>query len=59
VTFADLQAYFRTLEGRVRKVTIADHMAEAEDVEIELYAGGTGGHSNVQWLVQGVGLLRG
>jgi hypothetical protein len=42
VTFANLQAYFRALEDRVRKVTAADVAESADDVEIELYAGGAG-----------------
>ena len=42
VTFANLQAYFRALEDRVRKVTAADLAASADDVEVELYAGGAG-----------------
>jgi hypothetical protein len=42
VTFADLQAFFRSLEGRVRQVTAAELMASADTVEIELYANGTG-----------------
>ena len=42
VTFEKLQAYFRTLEDRVRKLTAADLASAADDVEIELYAGGAG-----------------
>jgi len=40
VTFANLQSYFRSLEDRVRKLTSADLAEAADDVEIELYAGG-------------------
>lgn len=42
VTFANLQSYSRSLEDRVRKLTIADLAESADDVEIELYAGGAG-----------------
>jgi hypothetical protein len=42
VTYAKLQAYFRALEDRVRKITAADLAESADDVEIELYAGGAG-----------------
>jgi hypothetical protein len=42
VTFAKLQEYFRTLEDRVRKLTPDDLASAADDVEIELYAGGAG-----------------
>jgi len=42
VTFTALQSFFRTLEDRVRGVTAADLAAIADDVEIELYAGGAG-----------------
>jgi hypothetical protein len=42
VTFASLQAYFRALEDRVRKLTVADLAAAADDVEIELYGGSAG-----------------
>ena len=42
VTFANLQGYFHTLEERVRSVKPADLAEMADDVEIELYDGGTG-----------------
>ena len=42
VTFANLQSFFRSLEDRVRKLTTADIAESADDVEIELYAGGAG-----------------
>jgi len=42
VTFANLQAFFRSLEERVRKVTTAELAESADDVELELYAGGAG-----------------
>ena len=42
VSFAQLQAYFRALEDRVRKLTAADFASMADDVEIELYSGGAG-----------------
>jgi hypothetical protein len=42
VTFADLQAFFRALEQRVRGMAPADLVSAADDVEIELYAGGAG-----------------
>ena len=42
MTFADLQTFFRTLENRLRSATSAQLMDAADDVELELYAGGTG-----------------
>ncbi len=42
VTFANLQTYFRTLEERVRALTNDQVASSADDVEIELYAGGAG-----------------
>jgi hypothetical protein len=42
VSFASLQSYFHTLEDRVRKLTTADLAESADDVEIELFAGGGG-----------------
>ncbi len=41
-TFADLQKFFRLVEGRVRTQAAADLEKAAEDVEIEIYTGGTG-----------------
>jgi hypothetical protein len=41
-TFADLQKFFRTVEHRVLTQGAADLDRTAEDVEIEIYAGGTG-----------------
>ena len=41
-TFGDVQAYFRALEARVLKQGAADLDENFEDVEIEIYAGGTG-----------------
>jgi len=42
VSFGKLQEYFRTLEEHVRKLPPADLAAAADEVEIELYAGGAG-----------------
>ena len=42
VSFADVQAFFRSLEARVAKATSADLAGSSDDVEIELYDGGTG-----------------
>ena len=41
-TFADLQKFFRLVEERVRKEGAADLDRSTDDVEIEIYAGGTG-----------------
>lgn len=41
-TFADLQKFFRLVEERVRAQGAADLDKSADDVEIEIYAGGTG-----------------
>lgn len=41
-TFADVQAFFRQLQDQVLKNAAADMAGNYDDVEIELYAGGTG-----------------
>jgi hypothetical protein len=41
-TFDQVQSFFRTLEDRVLKNGAADLGPPADDVEIEIYAGGTG-----------------
>jgi hypothetical protein len=41
-TFDDVRAYFRALEDRVLHAGAADLDRASEDVEIEIYAGGTG-----------------
>ncbi|MFI5232777.1 MAG: hypothetical protein ACHQSE_09725 [Gemmatimonadales bacterium] len=41
-TFGDVQAYFRALESRVLEQGAADLDQSTEDVEIEVYGGGTG-----------------
>jgi hypothetical protein len=41
-TFADLQNFFRLLENRVRTQGAADLDKSADEVEIEIYTGGTG-----------------
>jgi len=40
--FDDVRAYFRALEDRVLQAGSADLDRGADDVEIEIYAGGTG-----------------
>jgi hypothetical protein len=42
VTFDNLQSFFHTLQRRVTQVTPADLTSMADDVEIEVYAGGAG-----------------
>ena len=41
-TFANVQAFFRALEDRLVKQGTADLEQSSDDVEIEIYAGGTG-----------------
>lgn len=41
-TFDNVRAYFRALEDRVLQAGATDLDRESEDVEIEIYAGGTG-----------------
>jgi hypothetical protein len=41
-TFDDVRAYFRALEDRVLKAGASDLDRASDDVEIEIYAGGTG-----------------
>jgi hypothetical protein len=41
-TFNDVRSYFRALEDRVLKMATADLDRASDDVEIEIYTGGTG-----------------